>query len=60
MLQGSNRRGQLGVGLERKRLAAPMFVAGNLTFESISCGTYHTCALGNKAAWCWGVSWASA
>lgn len=58
---GTNSVGQLGAGLDQgnERFYTATQVSGNLTFWSITCGQYHTCALEPppaSQAWCWGVS----
>lgn len=56
LFAGDNGVGQLGDGTTTSS-TTPVEVLGGHTFRSITCGTWHTCALdsGGKA-WCWGVS----
>lgn len=57
---GINYQGQLGANLSADYSYTPVEVAGNHTFQSMSCGMDHTCALEpppTSQAWCWGVSW---
>lgn len=52
---GSNFGGQLGTVSNNQNLPVPTAVAGGLTFESISAGYDHVCALTTAgAAYCWG------
>jgi alpha-tubulin suppressor-like RCC1 family protein len=51
---GNGREGQLGDGTARDQ-AAPVRVAGTLTFRSLATGTYHTCGITlDGEAYCWG------
>lgn len=50
---GWNRDGQVGDGTSIDR-AAPVAVAGGLTFDAISAGGAYTCAMKGSRAWCWG------
>ncbi len=50
---GFNLFGQLGDGSSASR-SAPVSVAGNLTFSSISAGVRHTCGIAGTQAYCWG------
>jgi alpha-tubulin suppressor-like RCC1 family protein len=56
---GSNSDGQLGIATSTKASAPswnPIQVAG--TFQSVSTGELHTCALSGTDAFCWGHNWA--
>jgi alpha-tubulin suppressor-like RCC1 family protein len=50
---GSNLNGELGDNSATPR-SAPVLVAGNLTFSSISAGFFHTCGIAGTQAYCWG------
>jgi alpha-tubulin suppressor-like RCC1 family protein len=50
---GSNFNGQLGDGSLSFR-AAPVPVAGNLTFDALDAGSRFTCGIAAEAAYCWG------
>ena len=51
---GANAQGALGNGTRSPGLA-PVQVAGNLRFASLSAGFHHTCAVTlDGRAWCWG------
>ena len=52
---GLNRRGQVGVGTD-DIVGVPIYVDGNLRFESIDAGPAETaCASAGDATWCWGM-----
>jgi alpha-tubulin suppressor-like RCC1 family protein len=47
--------GSLGDGTNTYTVTAPVAVAGGLTFQSISAGSYHTCGVTTEGvAYCWG------
>lgn len=52
---GDNAQGTLGTG-DRTTQAVPSVVAGNLSFDAISVGEYHTCGLEREThrVHCWG------
>jgi alpha-tubulin suppressor-like RCC1 family protein len=52
---GSNSRGQLGVGTTGDSRLVPALVAGTLSFQDVSAGYYHTCAVATGGdLYCWG------
>jgi alpha-tubulin suppressor-like RCC1 family protein len=50
---GNDDFGQLGDN-RTVRSTTPIPVIGNLTFSSISAGTFHTCGISNAQIYCWG------
>lgn len=55
---GSNQSGELGTGPVARASAAPVRVASNQRFTSISAGMGHTCALtADLEAFCWGANY---
>ncbi len=53
---GSNAFGQLGNGSDRISEGAPVAVAGDLRFRSISSGLRHTCGVTSEGTgYCWGA-----
>jgi alpha-tubulin suppressor-like RCC1 family protein len=57
---GSNANGQLGNGTLNNQLSPKSIdmtgVLNGLTVSKISSGRYHTCAIANGAAYCWGYN----
>lgn len=51
---GRNMDGELGADIVSDDSVVPLEVAGFPTFQSISAGTVHTCAIANTSALCWG------
>ncbi len=52
---GENFYGQLGNPGATPRAEEPVKVGGGLTFDGLSVGAYHACAIdGSAVAWCWG------
>lgn len=52
---GSNFNGQLGTGFTSLWENSPQLVTGGHSFESVSAGGFHSCAVTNSgAAYCWG------
>ena len=51
---GRNMNGELGADIVSDDSVVPLEVAGFPTFQSISAGTVHTCAIANTSALCWG------
>jgi hypothetical protein len=53
---GANEGGQIGMGATSERQEILMPVLGNLTFQAISAGGWHTCGLDQDGrAYCWGA-----
>jgi alpha-tubulin suppressor-like RCC1 family protein len=53
---GNNFRGYLGTGQTGGVGALPIAVAGQLSFERIAAGSFHTCAVTTEGSvWCWGA-----
>ena len=51
---GSNNNGQLGNGPQSSS-SVPVRIAGDLQFNEVAAGVFHTCAIDQSAlAWCWG------
>jgi alpha-tubulin suppressor-like RCC1 family protein len=51
---GYNYYGQLGDGTTVQDSPLRVAVAGGLTFNSLTLGSYHTCGRVGTAVWCWG------
>jgi hypothetical protein len=52
---GANSHGQLGNGTKTESVSIPSAVPTNLTFQSLTAGGWHTCALTSSgSAYCWG------
>lgn len=55
---GQNYRGQLGTGSTSLVENSPQLVTGGHSFESVSGGGLHSCAVTNSGAvYCWGTNW---
>jgi alpha-tubulin suppressor-like RCC1 family protein len=51
---GSNRMGQVGVGLTADSLTVPSLVSGGNVFTQLDAGGYHTCGVTATRTYCWG------
>jgi alpha-tubulin suppressor-like RCC1 family protein len=52
---GNNTFGQLGDGTINTPATTPVVVAGGHTWNAISAGGFHSCAVeADGSAWCWG------
>src|SRR5205085_11551868 len=52
---GDNTRGQLGNGTTTSAFAAPVKVAGGITWANVSAGSSMTCGVSNSGTlYCWG------